>query len=180
MRAQTTDDRGQKTGPTPATGVDVHLLHPVTRSLEPNEDASLRRGSRPGVLIFAYPCPGPARRNGWTGFTVTTRFTMSENRWQRAEDSCQTAPRPAWTARGSMPRHHRPLHAIPMTAFRDAQRQLEMPNGNRRAIADLDGPGQTPAPSVIRHQSSDIGAAAAAGGPGPTRTADLTLIRRAL
>jgi hypothetical protein len=180
MRAQTTDDRGQKTGPTPATGVDVHLLHPVTRSLEPNEDASLRRGSRPGGLIFAYPCPGPARRNGWTGFTVTTRFTMSENRWQRAEDSCQTAPRPAWTARGSMPRHHRPLHAIPMTAFRDAQRQLEMPNVNRRAIADLDGPGQTPAPSVIRHQSSDIGAAAAAGGPGPTRTADLTLIRRAL
>jgi hypothetical protein len=85
MRAQTTDDRGQKTGPTPATGVDVHLLHPVTRSLEPNEDASLRRGSRPGGLIFAYPCPGPARRNGWTGFTVTTRFTMSENRWQMAE-----------------------------------------------------------------------------------------------
>jgi hypothetical protein len=140
MRAQTTDDRGQKTGPTPATGVDVHLLHPVTRSLEPNEDASLRRGSRPGVLIFAYPCPGPARRNGWTGFTVTTRFTMSENRWQRAEDSCQTAPRPARTARGSMPRHHRPLHAIPMTAFRDAQHQLEMPNVNSRCQTSTDAP----------------------------------------
>jgi hypothetical protein len=35
--------------------------------------------------VLAYPCPGPARRNGRACFTVTTRFTISENRWQRAE-----------------------------------------------------------------------------------------------
>ncbi len=66
---------------------------PVRCALEPRHKPSLRRGSRPGV--FAYPCPGPARRNGWTCFTVTTRFTMSEIRDQRSEIRGQMASSPA-------------------------------------------------------------------------------------
>jgi hypothetical protein len=55
---------------------------------------------------FAYPCPGPARRNGWTGFTVTTRFTMSKIRGPRAVLRSQMAPGPASAAGATTPDPH--------------------------------------------------------------------------
>jgi hypothetical protein len=143
------------------------------------------RCSRIGVLHTHAPAQpdgtaGPASRS-----RLASRCQRTDGRGQRTvvrRLRARRADRPRLDAETSptSARHSDDRFSRCPTSTRDAKRQLEMPNVNRRAIADLDGPGQTPAPSVIRHQSSDIGAAAAAGGPGPTRTADLTLIRRAL
>jgi hypothetical protein len=100
-RDQTTEIR-ERTGHCRPTSISAFRA-PVTWLLEPRHKPSLRRGSRPGV--FAYPCPGPARRIGQACFTVTTRFTMSTD--QRTEIRGQTtrsaAPSPPRTRRSPMP-----------------------------------------------------------------------------
>ena len=104
---------------------------------------SLRRACAPAYCI-PMPRPSPDRPDGWPAcFTVTTRFTMSKNRGQRAED--------------------RPRRSIaPISAANSRSRCQKT---RRRRPSD---------PPVLCPLSSEP------GGPGPTRTADLTLIRRAL
>jgi hypothetical protein len=81
-----------------------------------------------------------------------------------------------------MPRGRRGRHACrrldartPLSANAIQMTASKMPDVNRRPaqIAEV-------RPAAPRHLTPDLGAAAGAGGPGPTRTADLTLIRRAL
>jgi hypothetical protein len=129
-REQRTDDRGQTKMPELPTSLLFSGLCDLVSGAK-------RKPPRLAALAIAYPCPGPARRNGWACFTVTTRFTMSESRRQRTEDTVRRAHSPSQT-RGP-----------------DRRRQAQRP-------------------SDLCPLSSEP------GGPGPTRTADLTLIRRAL
>ena len=92
-RAQRTDDRGQRTDRTPATGRPSCLLHGCTRSLEPNEDVRSAGTTRPGVL-FAYPCPGPAKteRPGLLhGHDSLHDVLRSDDRGQRTDQTVYRA-----------------------------------------------------------------------------------------
>ena len=145
-RAQRTDDRPQRTDPTPATGLDAHLRHAATRSLEPNEDSSRRRDHAPRRL-FAYPCPGPAKteRPG----LLHGHDSLHDFREQTTENRDQTS-------RSIVPRSR--------SRTRRSRRQRTRPRRTGSRLLS----------SVVCPLSSEP------GGPGPTRTADLTLIRRAL
>ena len=68
---------------------------------------------------IAYPCPGPARRNGWTCFTVTTRFTISrEQRTEIREQTGRSIAHLRHNSRSPMPERHvqRPSDLCPLSS----------------------------------------------------------------
>jgi hypothetical protein len=97
----------------------------------------------------------------------TTRFTMSESREQRAENRPDAAVRSpsANSKRQASEAGDRPSRCSDLSWARSDGKEPGPPAGT------------SPAPSVLCSLSSDL---RLSGGPGPTRTADLTLIRRAL
>ena len=74
---------------------------------------SLTTADARASAAFAYPCPGPARRNGRACFMVTTRFTMSKIRGQRTRVRCPEGAEAGMPAGVSMPGHR-----CPPTPFR--------------------------------------------------------------
>jgi hypothetical protein len=152
LRAQRTDDRGQRTE---ALAPDL-LVEPACRCICRSssdrcfgcQGISLRSaGNHVSRRLFAYPCPGPAKteRPG----LLHGHDSLHDFREQTTENRDQTS-------RSIVPRSR--------SRTRRSRRQRTRPRRTGSRLLS----------SVVCPLSSEP------GGPGPTRTADLTLIRRAL
>jgi len=97
IRGQMTEDRPDAAARSTKVPSETPFCSPfsVTCSLEREH-----RPCRCSRIGSTYPCPGPissrdsSRNDHRTCFTVTTRFTISENRGQRAEDRPDGPSRP--------------------------------------------------------------------------------------